>query len=519
MIRDLQIDRIKKFLSPTPDIFWKVLILDSHTKDIISPLLRLNDLRELGITTHFLINTKREVVSEIPGVYFIRPTRQNLKIVQQDVCQNLYQGYYLNFTTKIECEDLEDLAHSLSCRKLGYQIQYLYDQYVDFIALQNHLFIFNNVNSCSEYPKTLSITNDNNLVGNILSLSVVLNQVPFFVTNNKELNDFSLKVSKKIKNINILDKTSKRPLFILFNREFDVFSPLEHVWSYNALILDLLGMKLNKVSFDSNSYDINDDFFQRYQHEPFQIVAEKIEEELLNHKKEMASRNVNDISDKKKLDEILEKMPDLSKKNDSIQAHMAICLKLVEIIKERKIDDFCRIEKGNYKQEEIIDLIEKGTDNDIKRLLLSIKDENLVKKILNEKKIKSNLFDVIKQYKDTTDVNFASKPIYTRVASNLLWNVKKLLPGNTECPIYKEVENIFNCVKNQNMQNLYFNDPFGGDRIFEREISSIVVVCVGNGTFSEFNSLKNLEKKINIPIYYGCNEILSAEEIISNIER
>jgi hypothetical protein len=33
-------------------IAWKVLIYDKHCQDIISPVLRLGDLREQGITLH-----------------------------------------------------------------------------------------------------------------------------------------------------------------------------------------------------------------------------------------------------------------------------------------------------------------------------------------------------------------------------------------------------------------------------------------------------------------------------------
>ncbi|KAM0675398.1 Sec1 domain containing protein 1 [Gurleya vavrai] len=526
MLRDLQIEKIKNFLSPTPDLFWKILILDETTKKIISPLLKIKDLRDLGITTFFMIESKRDKITEIPAIYFIKPSRENLRIVKDDVIKNLYHGYYLNFLTKIEREDLEELGNCLSNKRLGFQIQTVFDQFIDFIALQNFLFILNKEihskkNNILDTEKNNSsntnfISLETDILNSIFSVFLCLDQIPFIISENNELNEICNLLSKKIKNTNIIKKTNTRPLLYLYRREFDVFTPLEHLWSYNSLIHDLLKIDSNKVSFDEKSFEINDDFFLKYQNEYFPVVAKKIEEELLEHKKEMASRNIEERTDKKKIDEILEKLPELSRRNESIQAHMAICLKLVEIIKERKIDDFYRFGKEGGKDYEICDISNFGNEKDILRLCSSFKDKNKIDEILQKRKIKTNLFEFLKKYKDNTDHEI--KAIYTRVASNIMGNVKKFLPGNTECPIYKEVESVFNNIKNQNKINLSVNDPLGNEIIYEKEINSIFVICIGGGTFNEFNSLKNLEKKLNIPIYYGCDNLINAEDYIDLIE-
>lgn len=36
---------------------WKVLVLDQHTKDVIATVLRVQDLRDVGVTLHVYVAT------------------------------------------------------------------------------------------------------------------------------------------------------------------------------------------------------------------------------------------------------------------------------------------------------------------------------------------------------------------------------------------------------------------------------------------------------------------------------
>jgi hypothetical protein len=52
-----------------------VLVLDRHTRDLIAPLLKVNDLRRHGVTLHLLLESDRQPIPDVPAVYFVRPTR------------------------------------------------------------------------------------------------------------------------------------------------------------------------------------------------------------------------------------------------------------------------------------------------------------------------------------------------------------------------------------------------------------------------------------------------------------
>lgn len=518
MLRDLQKSRIKQFLSPNKDFFWKVLILDSHTKDILSPLLKLNELRDLGIATYFNIITPRNKIKEVPAIYFIQPTPENYKIIKEDIIKQLYNGYYLNFTTTIDRDSLEDLAYSLSNQHLGFHVQSVFDQFIDFIPLQNNLFVLNHESSYERVENNFLIKST---VNSLFSVFVTMDEIPFIITrnNNTVLKSIADMVNTKLRNTNIIKKTSRRPLLVLLDRNFDIFTPFEHVWSYNALINDFLSFKLNKVIVDDKSYELdpNDEFWKANQNEYFPVVAEKIEKELLEHKKEMALRSIDDRTDKKKIEEILERAPELARKNESIQAHMAICLKLVEMIKKRSTDDFYRLEKSKFKNNELLEVSEKGESEDILRLAISLKNENeeIVKALLKKRGIDDKILNYISKFKDQT--SHKNNALYSKVASTILGNVKKLLPVNVECPIYREIENLFNNIKNSYLDDYHFCDPLRGDTFYENEISSIFVFQYGGGTYNEYNSLINLEKKLGVDIFYGSSEMLNAKEFIKQV--
>jgi hypothetical protein len=58
-------------LSETGEPIWKVLVFDDFARDVVSSVLRVNDLRSWGVTIYLSISTTRHM---IPDVRF--PTSQ-----------------------------------------------------------------------------------------------------------------------------------------------------------------------------------------------------------------------------------------------------------------------------------------------------------------------------------------------------------------------------------------------------------------------------------------------------------
>lgn len=65
---------------------YKVLILDRHTKDVLAPLLHVDELRRHGVTLHMLLDTDRQPIPDVPAVYYVLPTEATVQVCYFEVC-------------------------------------------------------------------------------------------------------------------------------------------------------------------------------------------------------------------------------------------------------------------------------------------------------------------------------------------------------------------------------------------------------------------------------------------------
>ncbi|KAG8287999.1 Sec1 domain containing protein 1 [Homalodisca vitripennis] len=128
---------------------WKILVYDRYGQDIISPLISIKELRELGVTLHVQLHSDRDPIPDVPAVYFCMPTEENLGRIGQDLNNNVYDIYHLNFISPISRQRLEDLAASALQANCVSHIHKVFDQYLNFISLEDDMFILRHQNSDS----------------------------------------------------------------------------------------------------------------------------------------------------------------------------------------------------------------------------------------------------------------------------------------------------------------------------------------------------------------------------------
>ena len=92
------------------DDLYKVLVLDSYTKTVIAPLLRINDLRKHGITMHLMLENEREKIPDTPAVYFVQAKEEAVRRIVADAAGALYDSLHLNFTPHLPKPLMEQLA-------------------------------------------------------------------------------------------------------------------------------------------------------------------------------------------------------------------------------------------------------------------------------------------------------------------------------------------------------------------------------------------------------------------------
>lgn len=95
------------------------------------------------------LHSDRDSIPDVPAIYFCAPSEENLGRIAQDFQNGLYDVYHLNFISPISRQKLEDLAAGALQSSCVANIHKVYDQYLNFITLEDDFFILKHQNSDS----------------------------------------------------------------------------------------------------------------------------------------------------------------------------------------------------------------------------------------------------------------------------------------------------------------------------------------------------------------------------------
>jgi hypothetical protein len=399
--------RMLNFNAPISKTFmsepqWKILVYDQFGQSIISPLLTVKELRDMGVTLHLLLDSDREPIQDVPAIYFVMPTDQNIRRICKDFQSQLYESYYLNFISAISRQKLEDIALAAIQSNVVSQVPKVFDQYMNFITLEDDMFCLCQQNSeqLSYYSINKGDVKDaemdlimDSIVDSMFSVFVTLGVVPIIrCPPNNAAEMVAEKLDKKLRE-NLRDTRNslftgdtmqagqvsfQRPLLVILDRNMDLATPLHHTWTYQALAHDVLDLSLNRVEIHETvdakspgralsqkkkrSYDLNptDKFWHSQKGSPFPTVAEAVQEELESYKaqedevrrlKRAMGLGEDDaaismLSDTTaKLTSAVSSLPELLEKKRIIDMHTNIATAILEQIKSRKLDIYFETEE------------------------------------------------------------------------------------------------------------------------------------------------------------------------------
>ncbi|KAG7231639.1 hypothetical protein INR49_010958, partial [Caranx melampygus] len=393
---------------------WKVLIYDRFGQDIISPLLSVKELRDMGITLHLLLHSDRDPIPDVPAIYFVMPTEENIDRIcqvlrerereEEDLRNQLYEAYYLNFISAISRSKLEDIASAALAANAVSQVTKVFDQ-ADIQDTDMEAIMDTIVDSLFCFFVTLgeSDTFHRALTGS----AVPIIRCPR--GNAAEM--VAVKLDKKLRE-NLRDARNslftgdnmaagqfsfQRPLFVLADRNMDMATPLHHTWTYQALIHDVLDFHLNRVAMEEGAgaepspagarpkkksrktYDLTaaDKFWQKHKGSPFPEVAESVQEELDTYRaQEDEVKRLKSIMGLEGEDEgaiSMLSLPELLEKKRLIDLHTNVATAVLDHIKSRKLDVYFEYEEKLMSKstldKSLLDII-SDPDEDKMRLFL-----------------------------------------------------------------------------------------------------------------------------------------------------
>lgn len=393
---------------------YKILIMDAFCRLVLSPLIRVNDLRKHGVTLYFSIDKERQKVPDVPAVYFVRPTPENIERIAVDTGRGLYDSFHLNFSSSLPRPLLEDLAKKTLEKDAVHRIFKVYDQYLEFVSLEDDLFSL-------AQPKTYVQINDpsagdreieeiiEKIVTGLFCVLATLGVVPVIrcarggpaemvaSALDARLRDHLITRNNLFTESGSLSSSFQRPILCLFDRNFELSVGIQHDWSYRPLVHDQLGMKLNRVTMPAEkgvakSYELDDSdpFWASNSWSPFEKVAEEIETQLSKYKQDVDEVNRrtggNDgvefdgtdlIGNTKHLMNAVNSLPELTERKKLIDKHTNIATVLLGEIKERSLDAYCTLEndmltKGSVDRSALLSLLRgKGTKVDKLRVAIT----------------------------------------------------------------------------------------------------------------------------------------------------
>lgn len=318
---------------------------------------------------------------------------------------------------------LEDLAKAFINSDLNKESLKIYDQYCNFISMENYMFQLAQENSYISFhdPKISQFQAEANIkktVDDLFSVIITMSVIPIIrCPKGDAAEHVATQLYEKIRNFletNQFKSNLNRPVLLIVDRNIDLSVMISHSWNYQTLIHDLLSYKLNRVTFESEDnaikslkiFDLetNEPFWSEHCGLPFSTVAKAIEYKIneIDKKKKAYNNKDGDENDEqeilKKTSNFVNSLPKLDQETKVLSKHTDIATGLLKIIKERNIDEYFTLEEEimsdfQNRDQSILSLLEgdKGTSEDKLRLFLiyymsknnEMKEEfeNILKKI------------------------------------------------------------------------------------------------------------------------------------------
>ena len=555
-LHEISANYIESMISNVKDM--KAIIFDSETQVIFS----LEFSKSLALKQEiFLFENIDKIQTDqklnLNGIFFIRPTPENLQELKRILQSSNFKEINLFFTNQITDDYLQKLAQY----DINMQVKNVQEIYLDYYIINSNVFHLNiescicnlDMNPIEKWDKSDVLMNERIYQG--LISACLSNRMKPIIKSVKG-SDICLNLGKKLAKFfddnfdNFIRKECGQNfngILLLYDRKEDPISPLINQWTYQAQLHEILGIKNNVIELKKGTdvkdkpekYVISDvesidKFYSKYKFADYGTVATAVQQEADKLKSD--NDMLNKESSIEELRKIIDQLPEKKKESMAITKHYKLFYSLSEYVTKHKLMDLSKIEQdisvNDNKKEQFNQIVQIISDPKVQHLdkcklylLYMLRYENdpsvsNLKNIMIENKLGDwvSYGEALLKYagKERRKLDcFQDKDILSK-GKKFIMNA--LGQGN-ENAFMQHISFLNGLVerllKGRSRDNETIN--INCNSMSEPKVNNLIVFVFGGITFEEVRDLTLLGNQIGINIICGGTNIINSKNFLTEM--
>ncbi|XP_047240435.1 vacuolar protein sorting-associated protein 45 isoform X1 [Girardinichthys multiradiatus] len=347
----------------------KVLLMDKETTSIVSVVYTQSEILQKEVYLFERIDSQnRDSMKHLKAICFLRPTKENVQHLIQELRRPNYSVYFIYFSNVISKSEIKALAEADE-QEVVAEVQEFYG---DFIAVNPHLFSLNlqgvarrrtdqNLSSQNRFPgRTWETSMLSRCTQGLTSVLLALKKCPMI--RYQLSSDMAKRLAENVKQIitkeyELFDfrKTEVPPLLLILDRSDDAITPLLNQWTYQAMVHELLGLNNNRIDLSrvpGITKDLrevvlsaeNDEFYANNLYLNFGEIGTNIKNlmEDFQKKKPKGQQKLESIADMKAF---VDNYPQFKKMSGTVSKHVTVVGELSRLVSERQLMEVSEVEQ------------------------------------------------------------------------------------------------------------------------------------------------------------------------------
>ncbi|GMR31617.1 hypothetical protein PMAYCL1PPCAC_01812, partial [Pristionchus mayeri] len=326
----------------------KIMLMDKETTSIVSCAYGQNEMmqKEVFIFDRIDNGVQREPIKYLKCIVFVRPTPDNLHLLQEELRNPRYAQYYIYFSNIISKADLKMLAEADEHET----VRDVQEFFIDSIALSPSLCSLSIPRPYDHSAISMSVQSHRRSAEALIALLLSLKKRPVikYQTSSEDAAKLALKVGEVIRReAQLFEETSLDTLLLVVDRFEDPITPLLNQWTYEAMVHELLTFKQHFVTVEGTKYVLNerdDDFYARNMCSNFGEIGANCKELITEYQhKANTHKNVESIADMK---QFVDEYPQFKKMSGSVSKHVAIIGELSRLVGAHNLLEVSELEQS-----------------------------------------------------------------------------------------------------------------------------------------------------------------------------